>query len=237
MQILFWVLIGLMIMLALAFIFKPLLQQKISKSSIVTLLVIAIILPAIAFPTYMHFGASKNLFHYWALKQEAVKVKKALAKIKNPQQIISMLKLHLQKHPDSAKGWYLLGRLYLGMHHYKQAYAAMAKAYRLQALNIEYAVAFAQADFFYHHQHLSDHSKQLLHAVIKRQPQNIAALNLIAVNAYMEHNYQRAIGYWEKMIPLLQSGSQDSQALLSMIARAQKQLIKQKRGEKNVRKH
>ena len=100
----------------------------------------------------------------------------------------------------------------------------LQKAHQLKPQHLEYAVAFAQAQFFANQNKLSQQSKMLLVSVLQKMPNNIAALNLLAINAYSQQRYKKAIYYWEKMLPLFQPGSKDSQVLLAMIAKAQKHL-------------
>ncbi len=216
--IVFWGLIALMTLVALFIISRPLIKERW-----VTLLIL-IAFPIVSILLYLHLGGSQSLQHYWALKRESKIVKAELAKIKNPQQIINQLKNHLNLHPDSPKGWYLLGRLYLGEQQFAKARQAFWKAYHLKPEDVEYAVALAQASFFNNHRRLDPKSLGILKDVLKRQPNNTAALNLLAINAYLRKDYKRAVRYWEQMLPMFPSGSRDSMALLGMIARAQKRV-------------
>ncbi len=183
-----------------------------------------IALPIIAILLYLHFGASHSLQRYWVLKRQASAVKAELSKIKSPKQVIDRLIAHLKAYPNSAKGWYLLGRLYLGERRYANAVSVLSKAYYLQPKKTEYAIAYAQALFFNQKQHLSKKAKQLLNQVLVKNRNNIPALNLLAIDAYRAHRYKSAVHYWEKMLPLFAPNSKESKMLLMMMAKAQKKL-------------
>lgn len=54
-----------------------------------------------------------------------------LARYPTPEALIARLKKHLAQKPD-ARGWYLLGRLYVGLGKTKEARAAFEEAARLK---------------------------------------------------------------------------------------------------------
>ena len=222
MIVLFWFMLGVMTVLALLFLVVPLCKMKY------TLLPVMVLFPMMACIFYLHWGASQKLIHYWALQRQAEKVKQDLAQYKDPQQVIAQLQAHLKDSPDSARGWYLLGRIYLTMQQYAKATLALEKAWHLNPNDRTIATTYAQALFFDHHRKLSSKAVALLQNVIKRFPNDIDAINLLAVNAYNVGDYQTAVNYWEKLLPLFPPASEDSQALLTMIARAEKQLNKKK---------
>lgn len=223
MTVWFWLFIALMTLLAASFLVVPLLKGR-GKRAYWSAAVVAVCFPVLTVMLYYHWGASNQLENYWALKSQAVKVKAELAKIKNPQQIIDQLKSHLQARPNSSKGWYLLGKLYLTTGRYAPSVTALAKAYRLNPSNLDYKVAYSEALFFNNHRQLTPQAMQLLKSVIARSPNNVAAINLLAINAYRLGHYQQAVDDWEKLIPMFQVGSRDREVLLSMIAKAQKHL-------------
>lgn len=218
MTVFFWSILIVMTVIAAVFVMIPL--RFIYKQA--ALVTIGFIVVSLVF--YLHWGASKQLSHYWALKDRSRRVKLEMAKYKNPQQIIARLKTHLARVPDSAEGWYLLGQIYLTMQNYTKSVAALEKAYQLDNHRINTAVTYAQALFFNNNRQLTPFAKQLLKSVLKRSPKNIDAINLLAINAYNLGDYQEAIEYWERLLPLFEPGSKDSKILLAMIAKAEKRL-------------
>lgn len=224
MTVLFWFILIMMALIAVLFIAIPLFKKPSLKPASKSAILVILCLPIFAFLLYLHWGSSEKLKEYWVIQDRAEQVKQELAKYKNPQQVINRLKAHLNQFPNSAKGWYLLGRIYLTTQHYHQSVKALAKANRLDPNNIKIATVYAQALFFDNHRQLSKKALMLLERVVSQSPNNINANNLLAINAYNQGHYQQAIEYWEKLLPLFEPGSKDSQALLSMIARAEKQL-------------
>ncbi len=183
-----------------------------------------IALALVAFILYWHLGASKKLQHYWTLQREANQVKLELSKVKNPKQVVDKLKSYLRSHPNSPKGWYLLGRIHLTQRQYPEALLAFQKAHRQKPANTDYTVAFVQASFFENRRQLRPNVQMMLKRIIAQHPANIGATNLLAIDAYLKGDYRLALKYWEKILPLFQVGSRDQKVLLSMIAEAQKKL-------------
>lgn len=223
MLVLFWLLIIFMTLAALGMVILPLIKQKKPAYRIAIILTLG--MPLLSLTLYLHWGSSEKLEQYWLLKRQAALVKIEMAKIKNPIQVIDQLKAHLKAHPDSPKGWYLLGRIYLHMRYYQKSLLAFKKAYRLKPDNFGYAIEYVKASFLIN-KRLSPTMITLLKNSVKQNSNNISAINLLAINAYNNKHYGQAIEYWEHLIPLFEPGSRDSQVLLTMIARAQEKLKK-----------
>lgn len=216
--------IGIFILTVVALL--PAIIPLIKRKSIYTAIAISILLPVISVSLYFYWCNPKDLLTYAAEKQRATQVKAELAKIKNPQQVITQLKNYLTTHPQSPKGWYLLGKIYLSQNHYQEALVALTNAHNQDPNNIEYTTVYVMATFFTNKKQLTLPNKQLLIQVINQTPNNVAALNLLAIDAYNRREYKTAIQYWEKLIPLFDPQSEDEKILLQMISQAQKKLMK-----------
>ncbi len=233
MPVLFWGMIALMTLAAIALVVWPLLRSE--KPAKKTTLFLLFATPVVAVFLYMQWGSSKQLQQYWVLQHQARLVKAELKTIKSPKQIIDRLKAHLVQYPNSARGWYLLGKLYFGMRDYQQAYFALKRAHGLKPQDPQYSVGYAEAQFFRDHSRLNTTSIILLQRLVAKMPNNVAAVNLLAMNAYLEKRYQTAINNWEHLLGLFPPGSKDSQQLMRMIAKAQQK--RSGRKASNVLKH
>ncbi len=215
-------LIGLILLtlVAMGMVIFPLLREKRYRA----VASIFIAFPVCAMSFYFYLGTAKQEWHYWFLQKEARQVKLAMASIQSPEEVVDRLKAHLKAHPNSPKGWFLLGRLYLSLDRYAEAVNALRQAHFYDLANTTYSTTYAEALFFYNNRQLNREAKQLLQSVLSQHPFDINAINLFAIDAYNKGNYKIAIHFWEKLIPLFPPGSKDSQALLSMIAQVQKKL-------------
>ena len=215
----FWGVIALMTVVAVVPLFIVKLSQRVLPFLVKVMIVLLI--PILALVLYWHLGNSNDLFQYWRLTRQAQVVKQELTHIKSPQQVVHQLQAYLAAHPNSPQGWYLLGKLYYAQQDFKRAVPALQKAYVQAPQHLTYAVSLAEADFFYRHRRLSSAMKNLMLNVIKKDKNNVGALNLLAIDNYLRGHYRFAIQYWERLLPVFPAGSKDQQFLLSMIAKAQ----------------
>lgn len=216
----FWVLVSLMILLALSFIAVPLLRVTMPKIQFFYLNSLLIFLPITALILYFYIGNSAGLKLSMQMAQQKTAVNKLRQELKTPEAVITALKQHLEQDPSSAKGWYLLGKIYLSIQQLDPAVEAFARGAKLDPQNPEVLFQYAQALYLKQHS-LTGLPHELLHSILAKDPHNSLAINLLAVDAYQQKNYQQAIQYWEQILPNFPAESPDAEALLKAIAKAQ----------------
>ena len=216
MILLFWSFIIFMTLIAVLVLVIP-----IRKTHLYLSITLVFLLPLAALLLYWKLGALQQLENYWALKREAKQVEQALSTIKDPMQVVNQLKAYLYRHPNSPRGWYLLGKIYFLQGQYSKALAAAKNAYQQQPSNTRYAISYAEASFFQHNRRLTSDMINLLKKIITKEPNNVSAINLLAVNSYLRKDYTQAVKDWERLLPLFQVGSPDQKMLLLMIARSE----------------
>lgn len=182
------------------------------------------IVPSIALLLYLHWGDSKQVQQLMIEQSNIEQEKKLHEQLGSPQQVILQLQQHLQQHPQSAEGWYLLGRLYASQQQFSQANFAFAKAYQLAPRNIEILMNYAEVLSVQNNDQITDQAAKMLKEILILQPNNDAARNLLAIYSYQQKDYQSAINYWEEILPHYSSNSMDSQIILQAITKAQKAL-------------
>ncbi len=223
MALIFWIIIGILTAIAIAFPILPLMFKK--YRCLKTAIFISLVLPIFSLLVYKAIGDDSRLFEYLKERKQSSEVAKVLSQFKSPLEVIDQLKIRLEAHPDSAKGWYLLGRLYLDQQYYQKANLALKKANQLSPNDPVIMTAYAEALFFTHNRLLDSTSSILLQQVIKINSNDVDALNMLAIGAYNAGQYQQAIGYWEKILSLLSSESSEHKIILQMLAKAHKQKL------------
>lgn len=160
--------------------------------------------------------------YYWHLNNEAKKISiaKELKKYKGSDDIIEKMENHLAKDPTSAKGWYLLGRLYVSKKSFDKALNAFSHSYQLEPQKRDYAFQYIALKDYLNHSKQSLEIDDLLQTLQQKFPQDIELLNFIAQRAFRQSNYQLAIRSWQEIIPLVPKGSDDYKWLLSSIEKA-----------------
>lgn len=209
MIILFWCLIALMILIALLFVVR----KPFNK----TALVLIVIIPCLSLGLYQQWGSSKLWFEWLSLQNLP-------NNLGTPDQVITEMKAHLKQNPNSAEGWYLLGRLYATQQHFPEAASAFAKANQLKPKQVDTLVNYAAALAMQQDTKQLSKISALLTEAITIDPNNAQALNLLAVTKYQQGKYQAAITLWEKLTAQFPPDTPDGQALLKAIELAQSKL-------------
>lgn len=215
-----WRLISLLILLMLA-LTLALYPWRKSRAVILGAAPVMIVLTGLA---YWHWGAGLEWTHYL---QEGIRQQRAQSLMKtmhdDPAELIAKLKATVEKQPASARGWYLLGRLYVSQNQWQQANDAFATAHQLQPNDEQITVNYAQNLWQLNNQQFDGTIRTLLNDVLKHNASQPDALAMLAMDAYACHEYQRAIDYWQALLKQVSPQSEEAMAIRKAIAKAQGQ--------------
>ncbi|ASQ46315.1 tetratricopeptide repeat protein [Legionella clemsonensis] len=210
---------SLLVFLALPVIYYPLRQSK--KTFLMVVPVMIVMLMA----GYFYWGALPAWDDFLQRQEKQRKVQAVLQTIKDPSQIIEKLKARLAAQPDSARGWYLLGRLYASQEQWKPAKEAFEKAHRLSPTDDAATVNYAQALWQLNQQTFNDIIRNLFNELLQKNPDQPDALAMLAMDAYSTHNYEQAISYWQHLLRLAPEQSEEAKMIRRAIAKAQQQMM------------
>jgi len=146
--------------------------------------------------------------------------------LKSPKRTAALIKTmiqHIDETPKSAQAWYLVGKLYLSQKEYQQACDAFALAYKLNSDDSQIGVFYAQSLWSLNHQQFNALSRQVLHHVLKINPNQPDALAMLAIDAYTEHHKEQAIIYWERLLALMPPESAEVRAIQEAIVKAKRE--------------
>ena len=152
-------------------------------------------------------------------KMEAKKIIQALG---STDAIIEHLKARLAETPKDAKAWFLLGRVYVSEADWKHANEAYVIAHSLEVNNHEYSLHYAESVWELHHQSFDDETRALLHDILNENAHQPDALAMLAYDAYSRHLNQDAVTYWERLLALTPTPSEDADKLRQAIAKARR---------------
>ncbi len=180
-------------------------------------LVIALALPA----AYFYWGGYAGWMQWKKQQASEQQVKNYLANIKGPDELIEKLKAHLDMRPESAKGWYLLAKLYSAKDHWSEASKAFANAHHLNPDNEDYTVFYARSLWQQNGQQFSPEIVKLLKEVFHKNPNQPDTLAMLAMDAFLKGHYSDAIVYWKKLLTMVPQQSDEADALRKAIAQAE----------------
>lgn len=216
-----WWLIGLLVLvtvIACVLIVYPLRgEHKITW-------VLILFTPILAFTGYYYCGGFAPLSQYIHQQESHLLAQHMLKSIKSPEELIEKLKTKLDMNPKSAKGWYLLGKLYSSQDKKSEALEAFALAHQLNPDEEEFFVHYAHGLWLKNNQQFSPEIREQFLKLLKNNPNQPDALAMLAMDAYMSQAYENAIGYWQRLLNLAPPQSEEAMAIRKAIAKAQQNI-------------
>lgn len=215
-----WLVILLLVftILACTFIIYPLRRNRLFSLLLIPLVFI------MAFTGYYFWGGLAQWQEYLHRNDAQELAQSMLKSIKSPQELIDKLKAKLDSHPESAKGWYLLGRLYSSQNDSQNASLAFAKAHQLKPEDEQFSVNYAHSLWQLNDQQFNSDILDIFHTLLKNNPNQPDALAMLAMHAFLSHDYEGAINYWQRLLKLAPEQSEEALAIRKAIAKAQEQL-------------
>lgn len=177
-------------------------------------LIAALLVPLLGYGLYLHWGASD-------------KVELARQFGEQPRSIEEMtvrLERAVEAQPDSAEGWYFLGRTYMNQERPADAAKAFARVVELAGRQPELLGQWAQALYFARDRQWSAELQALTDEALRADPQEVTSLGLLGIAAFEEGRFQDAIGFWERLVATLPAEDPSREAIKGGIARAREQL-------------
>lgn len=209
-------------------------------------LVTLLLIPAAAFFFYYAWAAPQGLAQWWALKQamgpavDRLLRGEPLSESETAGHTLAdftrLLQDRLQRQPDDAEGWFMLGISYVQLGLPQLALTAFEHAWRLKPEESRHALALAQARLFSNEGQLDPMSRQLLRDVLATEPDHEGALVLLGFGAYRSGDYVAAVAALERLQQARdrhagERNPEMQQKLASTLADARARLVAAGKGE------
>ena len=119
------------------------------------------------------------------------------------QQFSTALRIDLQKNPNDAKKWWMLGQIGMNLGDVRLAFDSYQKANKLEPDNVQYKLGYARVLMF--SDDATDKLKggDLLREVIRQDHTNVEALSLLAFRYFETEDYKMAAVTWAMMLRLM----------------------------------
>jgi cytochrome c-type biogenesis protein CcmH len=165
-----------------------------------------------------------DIVNWYQFIQQQKALQQAQAILKQPKQVEHLLERLQQavvEHPDDAKAWFLLGRIYAANQDWPHAHDALLQAYRLHTKDIKTALFYVET--IWHTQgRITHQAHDILQSVLKIEPNQPDALLMLATDAKEHQCFEQAIGYWKRVLVMFPKDSEMYKILLEAIDDAQK---------------
>jgi cytochrome c-type biogenesis protein CcmH len=135
---------------------------------------------------------------------------------------VDKLAKRLEQNPNDAEGWLMLARSYTSMERFSDAASAYERATALNRNDAGIWADYAEALAMSNGQRLAGKPTEAINRALQIDPKNQKALALAGSAALEASDYQKAVDYWQKLLPLLPPGSDIAQTVTDEIAKAKK---------------
>jgi len=200
----FWILVGVMSVLALAFVLVPVIKPGMGLKPLL-IAGIAIAVPLAAVLAYQKLGTPT------AATQPAMPMPQMQGQMPpgHPSnammnmdvgQLADKLAEKLKANPNNAEGWALLARSYVELKRYKEALPAFEKASALLPEDPQLMADYADVLAMSNGGQFDKKSEDLVEQALALNPAHPKALMLKGTIAFNSKNYQAAIDSWEKLL-------------------------------------
>jgi len=134
--------------------------------------------------------------------------------------MVQRLAERLQKEPDDVEGWKMLGKSYSVMGRFAEAANAYSKAAMRAPRDAQVLADLADALAMARGQNMKGEPEELVLRALQIEPKNLKALALAGTAAFERRDFRGAARYWERMLPLVEAGSEDARVIQSNIDEA-----------------
>ena len=193
-----------------------------------TAIVLALLLPAAALLGYTLLGNPKALDPRNLQAQPQVTAEQI-------NDMVGKLAARVKENPDDEKGWIMLARSYKTLGRLQEAADAYAKGGKLLQENAALLTDYAETLASLSEGRFAGKPTQLINQALKLNPEEPQALILAGVAAGEREDYKAAIGYWERLLPMVEPGSEEETSLKEALARLREKAEAQP-GKKAARK-
>jgi cytochrome c-type biogenesis protein CcmH len=190
-------------------------KTEASRSARLAALAVAVAVPVCAGLLYLYLGNPEGLTapKHTALDASSITVDQF-------QDMTDQLAARMEKKPDDALGWMMLGRAYKALERYPDAVKALQRAEKLEPRNPEILVEYAEALALHNGRNLEGEPSRLLERSLRIDPDNEKALTLAGTAAFARNDYATAVRHWQRLVAKLPADSELGRALSSGIADA-----------------
>jgi len=212
-----WFIVGLGLgtILAILFIVYPLRHRPVFASLLAPVLFVLVI------SGYYSWGGFGQWQQYVQENKKQERAKELLKTFKNPQELIDKLRARLDDSPQSAKGWYLLAKVYSSQGNQKEAVLAFAKAYHFKPEEEQYAVFYAHSLWVANNQQFNKQIRDIFYQLLGNNPNQPDALAMLAMDSFLAKRDEQAIEYWQRLLKLTSPQSEEAQSIRKAIAKAE----------------
>lgn len=164
---------------------------------------------------------------YWALGNyqllsqaaQPAATNQAAPEIEQIRNMVGGLAERLQKQPDDALGWTMLGRSYKYLQQYPEAVEAFAHAYKLIGDKPEIMLLYADALAYANNEQMAGLPAELVFKALAMEPNNVNGLWLGGMAKAQTGDFIGAMDLWKKLEAQLPAGSDAQKEIQGLLVK------------------
>jgi len=160
-----------------------------------------------------------TLGNYQSLTQDAqTSANQGMPEREKMVSMVAGLAARLEKQPDDAQGWLMLGRSYKYLEQHSKAVAAFEHAYKLLGDQPEVMLSYADELAFVNNEELVGKPAELVFKALAIEPDNVTGLWLGGIAKAQTGEFVGAMALWKKLEGLLPPGSEAQKEVQGLMA-------------------
>lgn len=187
-------------------------KQEAQQSSRKAALALALLIPVAAIAMYAAIGNVDGM------RKEAISAENVSAA--DVEGMVAKLADRLQKNPEDARGWMMLGRSYYVLQRMDESIAAYAKAAEKITDDADLYADYADVLAMSRGRSLEGKPIELVRRALAINPDHPKALAMAGTEAFQRNDYPAAKKYWERLLPMLPPDSDIAKSIAGGIAEA-----------------
>lgn len=178
-------------------------EDSQKKSSMLSSIFIVLLIPVIAVSVYWKVGnlAFTTAFDSKVAASQSVdnRVPRNADGTPDIDTMVALLQKKMEKNPDNAKGWYMLGRSYMVLKRYSEAAKSFERSLEVKPDSAEIMLALADSLAMTNEGTISGRPAKLIDQALELEPSNLTALWLGGMAARQQGNNLLAVERWKKV--------------------------------------
>ncbi len=134
--------------------------------------------------------------------------------------LVERLAARMRENPDDAEGWSLLGRSYAALGKFPEAFDAYGKAAVRKPRDADLLADMADVLATMRPTRLQGEPEKLVLRALEIDPNHLKALALAGTAAFDRKDFDGAVRYWSRMLPLVEPSSEDARQIQASINEA-----------------
>ncbi len=148
--------------------------------------------------------------------------------------MVQRLADRLAQNPDDVEGWKMLGKSYSVLGRFADAANAYSKAAIRAPRDAQLLADLADALAMARGRNMKGEPEELVLRALQIDPGNLKALALAGSAAFGRDDFRAAARYWQRMLPLVEAGSEDARTIQANVDEAKKNFSTKKTAVKGV---